>query len=234
MHSDVQSLLALQEEDIAIHEVERTLSALSPKLVELERRRIAAQDAHAQAQSAANAEERTQRDLQEKVAQQRQLQERNQGQLGSVTTAREATAAMSQLDQSKRMMEEAASQADAAAQRAKELRRMETERSTAVAELAVAQDAERTSIGTEQQKLESQLGELRARRAAAAQRVPRSMLAKYDRIHSRRGGRSVFPLRGLSCGHCDVAIPLQRRSVLMSRGELDTCEGCGVLLYAAD
>ena len=234
MHSDVQALLALQDEDMAIHELERSLSALTPRLDELERRRTAAQDAHARAETAAGAEERTQRDLQEKVAQQRQLQERNQGQLGAVTTAREATAAMAQLDQSRRMMDEAASQADAAGQRARELRRTESESAAAIAELALEQDAERSTIGAEQQQLQSKLAELRAQRQAAAQRVPRSMLAKYDRIHSRRRGRSVFPLRGLSCGNCDVAIPLQRRSVLMSRGELGTCEECGVLLFVAD
>ena len=233
MHSDVQALLALQAEDDVIHELERALSALSPRLSALERERSASEDAHARAAAAATAEERTQRDLQEKVAQQRQLQERNQSQLDSVTTAREATAAMSQLEQSKRLMDEAAGQADAAGRRARELRQSESEQAAAVAQLAESQEAARSTITAEQHQLEEKLRDLRTKRQAAAQRVPRSMLAKYERIHTRRGGRSVFPLRGLSCGNCDVAIPLQRRSVLVSRGELDTCEGCGVLLYAA-
>ena len=234
VHSDVQALLALQAEDGVIHELERALSALTPKLTELERQRSATEEAHARAAAAASAEERSQRDLQEKVAQQRQLQERNQSQLDAVTTAREATAAMSQLEQSKRMMDEAASQADAAGRRARELRQSESEQAAAVAELATSQEAARSTISAEQHELEEKLRELRAKRQAAAQRVPRSMLSKYERIHGRRGGQSVFPLRGLSCGNCDVAIPMQRRSVLMSRGELDTCEGCGVLLYAGE
>ena len=234
MHSDVQALLALQAEDDVIHELERALSALAPRISELERQRSATEEAHARAAAAASAEERSQRDLQEKVAQQRQLQERNQSQLDAVTTAREATAAMSQLDQSKRMMDEAAGQADAAGRRARELRQAETEQAAAVAELAESQEAARSTITAEQNEIEEKLRDLRTKRQAAAQRVPRSMLSKYERIHTRRGGQSVFPLRGLSCGNCDVAIPLQRRSVLVSRGELDTCEGCGVLLYAAE
>ena len=234
MHTDVQALLALQAEDEVIHDLERALSALSPRISELERQRSATEEAHSRAAAAATAEERSQRDLQEKVAQQRQLQERNQSQLDSVTTAREATAAMSQLDQSKRMMDEAAGQADAAGRRARELRQSEAEQAAAVAELAESQAAVRSTITAEQRDIEEKLRDLRAKRQAAAQRVPRSMLSKYERIHTRRGGQSVFPLRGLSCGNCDVAIPLQRRSVLVSRGELDTCEGCGVLLYAAE
>jgi hypothetical protein len=234
VHSDVQALLALQAEDEVIHDLERALSALSPRISELERQRSATEEAHTRAAAAATAEERSQRDLQEKVAQQRQLQERNQSQLDSVTTAREATAAMSQLDQSKRMMDEAAGQADAAARRARELRQSEVEQAAAVSELAESQAAVRSTITAEQRDIEEKLRDLRAKRQAAAQRVPRSMLSKYERIHTRRGGQSVFPLRGLSCGNCDVAIPLQRRSVLVSRGELDTCEGCGVLLYAAE
>ena len=234
MHSDVQALLALQAEDGVIHELERALSALTPRLTDLERKRSAIQEAHARAAAAASAEERTQRDLQEKVAQQRQLQDRNQTQLDSVTTAREATAAMSQLETSRRMVDDAAGQADAAARRARELRQSEAEQASAAAELAVSQEAARSTISAEQQEIEGKLRELRAKRQEAAQRVPRSMLSKYERIHTRRGGQSVFPLRGLSCGNCDVAIPLQRRSVLVSRGELDVCEGCGVLLYAGD
>ena len=234
MHPDVQALLKLQDEDVAIHELERELSALTPRLTELERHRAEVEGEHARIAEAASTEERAQRDLQEKVAQQRQLQERNQHQLDSITTAREATAAMSQLEQSKRMMDEAAGQADAAAKRARELRQSETAQAAAVAELAQSQEEARSTIGAEQQAIQGRLAERRAQRQAAAQRVPRSMLSKYDRIHGRRGGKSVFPLRGLSCGNCDVAIPLQRRSVLVSRGELDTCEGCGVLLYAGE
>ena len=60
----------------------------------------------------------------------------------------------------------------------------------------------------------------------------RDLLAKYERIRGRKGQQAVYPLRGPSCGHCDTAIPLQRRNQMVNSGNIEVCEACGVLLYA--
>ena len=73
---------------------------------------------------------------------------------------------------------------------------------------------------------------LRARRDALAARVPRSVLMRYDRIHDRRRKRVLYPLRGISCSYCDTAIPVQRRTAMARSGHVESCEGCGMLLYA--
>jgi uncharacterized protein len=62
--------------------------------------------------------------------------------------------------------------------------------------------------------------------------VARPLLHKYDRIRSRRRSTAVFALREVSCGNCDTAIPLNRRSIMINTGTIETCEACGVLLYA--
>ena len=53
-------------------------------------------------------------------------------------------------------------------------------------------------------------------------------------VHARgrKGERAIFALRGPSCGHCDTAIPLQRRNQMIGTGLIEVCEACGVLLYA--
>ena len=63
--------------------------------------------------------------------------------------------------------------------------------------------------------------------------MPRALLSRYERI-ARRHVHAVVALRGLSCGNCDTTIPLQRRSALVGTGATEVCEGCGVLLYAAE
>ena len=80
--------------------------------------------------------------------------------------------------------------------------------------------------------LEGALAEARAKRNQTATRVSKSLLAKYDRIRTRRGEPALYPLRGPSCGHCDTAIPLQRRNLMAGTGQIEVCEACGVLLYA--
>ena len=67
-----------------------------------------------------------------------------------------------------------------------------------------------------------------------AKAVPRPLLQRYDRIRSKKRVHAVFPLRGASCSNCDTMIPLQRRTAMAMAGATEVCEGCGVLLYAAD
>jgi predicted nucleic acid-binding Zn-ribbon protein len=82
--------------------------------------------------------------------------------------------------------------------------------------------------------LEEQLRQARVDRDQKARAVPRSLLQRYDRIRSKRRVNAVFPLRGASCSNCDTMIPLQRRTAMAAAGATEICEGCGVLLYAAD
>ena len=75
---------------------------------------------------------------------------------------------------------------------------------------------------------------LQAGSSRTAQAVPRPMLAKYDKVRSRRRAETLFPLRGPSCSACDTAIPTQRRAVMAASGTIEMCEGCGALLYAGE
>ena len=79
---------------------------------------------------------------------------------------------------------------------------------------------------------QAEVAAARAKRAQTASHVPKAILAKYDRIRGRRGEQAIFALRGPSCGHCDTAIPLQRRNQMIGTGQIEVCEACGVLLYA--
>jgi len=94
------------------------------------------------------------------------------------------------------------------------------------------QAAEREALAAERATIEAELGAARAKRAQTASHVPKAILMKYDRIRGRRGEQAIFPLRGPSCGHCDTAIPLQRRNQMTGTGQIEVCEACGVLLYA--
>lgn len=103
MHPDVESLLVLQTEDQAIGEMEARLAALEPRLREMEHVHASAVDALSRAQAAVEAEEKSQRELQNRIAQHKQLHERNIAQLDTVRRMKEATAAMSQVEQARRI-----------------------------------------------------------------------------------------------------------------------------------
>ena len=233
MLSDVEALLSLQEEDSRIRELEDQLRGLDPKLAELDRRREAASAALTRARSAVDAEERRQRELSGKVSDHKQVQERNLQQLDAVKRLREATAAMAQVEASRRIIAEEESELQAIARRLTELRASVATQETALQEIERDQAAARGEIEQERGQIESTLGEARVQRDAKTTSISRPLLGKYDRIRSRRK-QALYPMRGNSCGNCDTAIPMQRRNQMSTSGALEVCEACGVLLYRSD
>lgn len=234
MHPDVAALLSVQDDDLAIHDLETRLAELQPRLETMAKERDRAMAALQQARQASEAEERRRADVAGRVAQHRALQQKNQATLANVTSMREATAATAQLEQAKRMIDEDERELAVIGQRLQEANRVAQERERIAADLDAAQAQARASLAADQAQLEQQLADARRARDEKARAVPRNLLQRYDRIRSRKRVHAVFPLRGHSCGHCDTMIPLQRRSVMSGTGATEICEGCGVMLYAAD
>jgi uncharacterized protein len=234
VHPDVAALLAVQTDDVTIHDLETRLSALAPRIDALAREHESARTELERAQADLAAEERRERDMQHRISQHRQLLDKNQSQLGSVHSEREATAATAQLEQAKRMIFEDERELGALHQRLGQLRHIVVEREIAAQEVEVRQEEARVAMGADSRMLEEQLRQARNDRETKASAVPRPLLQTYDRIRSKKRVRAVFPLRGNSCSNCDTVIPLQRRTQMQTAGATDVCEGCGVLLYAGE
>jgi predicted nucleic acid-binding Zn-ribbon protein len=234
MHPDVQSLLAVQKDDLEIYGLESRMAALAPRLATLEKERGRAAQELDRARKAIEVEEARHREAQLRVETHRQLVERSQRAYESVTTPREATAAMTQLEQTKRMVDDSERDAQQIQGRINEMRHHVADLENALVDVEHRQSDARSAIDAERAEIESQLAQARAKRDATAQAVPRSMLTKYDKVRSRRRAETVFPLRGPSCSACDTAIPTQRRAAMAASGSVEMCEGCGALLYAGE
>jgi len=234
VHPDVTALLAVQDDDLKIHELETRLAELRPRLDAMARERDKALAGLQEARHIAASEERRRHEVAARVAQHRALQEKNQAALNNVTSMREATAATAQLETAKRMIDEDERELSQIGQRAADANRLVDERQRVASELETAQVKARDSLAADQSDIETQLADARKDREAKATRVPRSLLSRYDRIRSRRRVHAVFPLRNNSCGQCDTMLPLQRRSQMLNTGATEVCEGCGVMLYASE
>jgi predicted nucleic acid-binding Zn-ribbon protein len=234
VHPDVAALLAVQDDDVAINELEARLAELTPRLTAMAKERDKALATLQQAKQQAEAEERRRHEIAERVAQHRALQEKNQAALNSVTSMREATAAAAQLESAKRMIDEDERELAAIGQRLVESNRLAEERQRTADALEAAQVEARNSLAADQKGIEEELRVARGIRESKAKAVPRALLSRYDRIRSRKRVHAVFPLRGGSCGHCDTLLPLQRRSIMSGTGATEVCEGCGVMLYATE
>ncbi|MDQ6633960.1 MAG: hypothetical protein M3Z10_04305 [Gemmatimonadota bacterium] len=234
MHSDVQALLAVQQDDLQIYALEERLASLAPRLAALEKERGKVAGAIDRARKAIEAEESRHREARGRVDTHRQLVERSQRQYETVTSPREANAAMTQLEQTKRMADESARDADQVQGRINEMRHQVSDLERQLADLETRQAEARGNLDADRVTIESELSTAHSKRAESARAVPRPMLAKYDKVRGRRRAETVFPLRGPSCSACDTAIPTQRRAAMAASGSLEMCEGCGALLYAGE
>jgi predicted nucleic acid-binding Zn-ribbon protein len=232
VNQDLEALLALQADDDVIDALDAKLRALGPRSAELERRRKAVADQLAKAETATDTDERKHRELESRLADHRQRQERNLAHLDSVKKMREATAAIAQVEQARKILIEEESELQALARRIADGHKAIAAHRDALADEDRSQAAERDSLAQERATIEGEIAEARAKRAQAAAHVPKPILAKYDRIRRRKGEQAIFALRGPSCGNCDTAIPLQRRNQMIGTGQIEVCEACGVLLYA--
>lgn len=232
MHPDLAALLALQEEDAAVDALERRLADLAPRLEDIDRRRQVAEDALRRAQASAEADEKKRRELEARLSDHKQKQERNLANLEVVRRMREASAAMAQVEQARKILIEEEHELQGLTRKVAEDHALVAAQEQALAELDGSTRADREAIEAERGAIEHDLADARGKRDAAAARVNRATLAKYDRIRRRRGDRAVYPVHAGSCGNCDTAIPLQRRNAMALSGAIELCEVCGVLVYA--
>ena len=234
MHPDVQALLAVQADDLEVYNLEDRLTALAPRLAALERERAKVAGQLDKARATIAAEEARHREAVTHVEANRALVERSQRAYESVTSPKEATAAVSQLEQTKRMMDDAEREASQVQGRINELRHHVADLEKGVADVEERQASTRAELETERAAIDMEIVVARTKRDGTAKAVPAPMLYKYDRVRVRKRAETVFPLRDKSCSACDTAIPTQRRAAMAATGALEMCEGCGVLLYAGE
>ena len=229
--SDINALLALQTDDLIIHDIEARMAALEPRIKELDARKQRIVDGIARQTTAVDAEAKKQAFLRDKIAEHRALIERNQAQLDAVKTMRQATAAATQMEQAKAIVASEESDLLSINRRLEELRGALNGSKGELDACEAEQATARTEVAAERATLDEELRAAQAKRKDASKTVPAALLNKYDRIRNRKRVKVLVALSGLSCGACDTAIPMQLRHVMMSGTTIEMCEVCGVLMY---
>ncbi|MEY4608071.1 MAG: hypothetical protein RL625_288 [Gemmatimonadota bacterium] len=231
--SDLRALLALQDDDLAIHALDQRLAALEPRIRELDTRRQRIVDTMARQSTALQAEENKQAFLRDKIVEHRELIARNQAQLDAVKTMRQATAAAAQMDQAKRIVAGEEADLQVISRRVEELRAGHAASAADLEACEAEQATARGEVASERAAIDGELAVARAKREATAAHVPAALRTRYDRIRNNKRVHVVVALNALACGACDTAIPLQRRHAMMSGTVIELCEACGVLMYHA-
>jgi predicted nucleic acid-binding Zn-ribbon protein len=231
VQTDLEALLKLQEVDVVIHRLEEHLALLEPRVRDLDQRKQRVVDSLGRSATAAAAEEKKQAWLREKIAEHKLLIERNQAQMDQVKTMKQATAAVAQMEQARKIVAGEESDLLALNRRLEEIRGVLNAQKAELAAVEAEQEVVRADVASQRRTLEGELAVAREQRSESADAVPAVLRGKYDRIRGRKRVEAVFPMNGMSCGNCDTAIPMQRRHVMNNTGAIDLCEACGVLMY---
>ena len=234
MHPDLEALLALQEKDQAVTAVDEALEALEPEQRVLDEGLAAAERALETARRGVGEAGRRRDELEGKIASYRTMQEQRRQRLEWVRGAKEASTLMAELDLARSVLakEEAEFLRSGDMVTEAELKVLEAEQG--LAKVREAQAPQREALAGRREELAAQRERAMTERDAAAQRVNGGLLGRYERIRRGKAPEALYALHGDACGHCFTAVPTQRRVLVQRGATIETCEACGVLLYAAE
>lgn len=232
MHPDLVKLLELQAKDVALLKADRALDAVLAETEVLDQQLAEAHRAVEQTQKLVTEAERRRSELEAKMDNYRKLEERGKARLDQVRTPKELQAVNVEMDLTRSLLakEEAdwLKLADLIA--GQETASREAERR--LAEVRDSQKVARGEIDLRRAEAETSRDEVLAARDATAAEVNRVLRTRYERLRTVKSVSVVVALTGAACGACFTTVPLNRRSQIRAGTLIDSCESCGVILYA--
>jgi uncharacterized protein len=107
----------------------------------------------------------------------------------------------------------------------------QAEQAAILERLGAEWERKQAALRAEQAQLKAKLPVALTRQTAARQAVPAALLATYDNLRPRRGGRAVAQLDGDECSACLVAASPFTLEAARFGDELVYCSNCGRLLW---
>jgi len=234
VHPELESLLALQDRDVAVTQCDARLAALAPEAQVLDEKLAVAERALAQARAAIQTAQGRRGDLEGKIASYKTMQEQRRQKLEWVRGAKEASTLMAELDLARSVLAKEEAEFMRSGDAVGEAERKAAEAERALEQVREAQSAEREGLAGRRDAIVAERERAVAEREAAAGAVSAAMLVRYERIRRGKAPLALFALHGGSCGNCFTAVPTQRRALIQRGATIEACEACGVLLYSKE
>jgi predicted nucleic acid-binding Zn-ribbon protein len=232
--AELSKLLKLQEKDIAIRGVQDELKAFDPELNTLDGELRSGEERLDAARRGISEEGTRRSQLEEKIENFRQMQERRKQRLEWVRGAKEASTLMAELDLGRSVLAREEAEWMRSADRVQEAEAGAAEAEKALQELKDGQAARREEIAALQAECRDRLTGLERERAEVAKTLSPGALGRYDRIRRGRAPLALYAMHGDACGHCYTSVPMHRRQELQAGLGIVMCEACGVLIYNAE
>lgn len=234
MNADLEKLLDLQAKDQALLAVEQRLEALGVEAQALDDALRSAEAHIGVAQRSVAESIRRRIEVEGRVETYRKLQDGRRKRLEVSRPGKDTAGLMAELDLSRQVLAREESdwfRAQEAVQ-AQEARVAEAE--AQVETIRGEQVEAREALAVRRAELDAERAVALAARDESAKAVAKPLRSRYERLRGSRAPVAVVALVGDACGACYTAVPMNRRAQMRMTGVVDSCEGCGVMLYAAD
>jgi hypothetical protein len=232
VHPELEALLVLQEKDRAVADADAALAGLEPEVRQLDEALAVAERAVEAARRDIQAARDRRDELEGKIASYRTMQEQRRQRLEWVRGAKEASTLMAELDLARSVLAKEEAEFMRSGDAVTEAERRAAEAEKALQEAHAAQGPAREGLAGRRSEIMSGRERVQEERDTAAGAVATALLARYERIRRGKAPFALYPLHGDACGRCFTAVPTQRRALIQRGAAIETCEACGVLLYA--
>jgi len=232
VHQDLESLLTLQEKDMAVMAADQALAQLQPELLVLDEGLAASERSLEQARRGVQDALRRRDELEGNIASYRDKQEQRRQRLEWVKGAKEASTLMAELDLARSVLAKEEAEFMRSGDAVAEAERKAAEAELAFEEVKASQAAAREALAGKREAILAEREDAVQARDEAAGAVAAAFLSRYERIRRGKAPLALYALHGDACGHCFTAVPTQRRSLIQRGLSIEACEACGVLLYA--
>jgi predicted nucleic acid-binding Zn-ribbon protein len=91
--------------------------------------------------------------------------------------------------------------------------------------------AQKKEVNDKIKEIEDKLVQAEAQRKQVLPRIEPKILEQYERILSSREGLAIVPVKGTSCGGCNMFVPPQAINLIKMYDHIITCEMCNRILY---
>lgn len=231
MQAELPTLLELQEKDRLLQELEDEIRGFEPELAELDAELAEYETRLNAARQGVEDAAKRRVELEQKIENFRQMQERRRQRLEWVRGAKEASTLMAELDLGRSVLAKEEAEWVRSADKVQEAQQAAADLEREIEDVQARQTERREAIAGQQADLRTRVEEATGERAAVADKIDRGTLQRYERIRKGRAPLALYALHGEACGHCFTSVPRHRRQELQHGVGTVMCEGCGVLVY---
>jgi len=229
------ALKELQKLDIRIQEARERIQDFDPKFEEVEEPVLVLESELGTTRKRGQEMKLEERRLELSIAEKRDRLKKLEERLGSVRNLREEAAVSAELEMVKRSLQNDEQEAYTLLDQIRKSDERLGELEAAFAEARELVEPRKEELLAERAGVQKELEGLREQREGFASDMDPLELRTYDAIRGRGGRMAVADLTvDGACGNCFGVVPLQVQNEIRHGATLIRCEGCGVILSAAD